>query len=147
MNRDLAEALIAESEGIVFHAYRDSLGLWTCGYGHLLHDQTKDWTGYQITHEQADAWLSEDMQSARVIAAEFPHYDELNDVRQAVLVSMAFQLGTKPLHWTHFMAALEARDYDAAAVAGLDSEWHRQTPTRAEREMTMLKTANWAMSA
>jgi len=147
MNGDLAEVLIAECEGLRLTAYRDSLDFWTIGYGHLLPNQTKDWTGYTITVEQADAWLTQDMQSARVTAGEFPHYAELNDVRQAVLVSMAFQLGAKPLHWPHFMAALEAKDYLTAAMQGLDTLWAKQTPARAEREMTMLRTGNWAMSA
>jgi lysozyme len=146
MNGDLAEALIAECEGLRLTAYRDSRNLWTVGYGHLL-DPHRDWNGYTITADEADAWLSKDLFSARTTAAEFPHYAELNDVRKAVLTSMAYQMGSKPLHWPHFMAALEARDYDAAATAGLDSDWHRQTPARAEREMVMLKSGSWAMSA
>lgn len=85
-----------------------------------------------------------DSAAARAIAAQFPHFAELNDVRQAVLISMAFQLGAKPLHWPHFMAALEARDYEAAAAAGMDSDWARdQTPRRAGREMTMLSSGQW----
>jgi lysozyme len=147
VNGDLAEALVAESEGLKLSAYTDTRGLWTIGYGHLLEPQDKDWTGYCITAEQADELLSQDMLHARFTAAEFPHYAELSDVRQAVLISMAFQLGSKPLLWPHFMAALEAKDYVGAAAAGLDSEWHQQTPARAEREMAMLSSGNWAMSA
>src|SRR5258707_13080808 len=146
MNGDLAEALIAECEGLRLTAYRDSRGLWTVGYGHLLDPHT-DWTGYHITADEADAWLSKDLFSARTTAAEFPHYAELNDVRKAVLTSMCFQLGSKALHWPVFMAAMEARDYDAAAAAGLDSLWAKQTPARANRKMVMLRTANWAISA
>jgi lysozyme len=146
VNQDLAEALITECEGCKLTAYKDSRGLWTIGVGHLL-PQGQDWTGHTIPQEQADLMLADDMQTARVLASEFPHYDELNEVRQAVLISMAFQLGSKPLHWPHFMAALEARDYNAAADAGLDSLWAKQTPARAAREMVMLRTAEWAMNA
>jgi lysozyme len=146
MNGDLAEALVAESEGLRLTAYQDTRGLWSVGYGHLL-DQAYDWTGHTITAEEADAILSQDMTWARSIAREFPNYGNMNDVRQAVLVSMAFQLGEKPLHWPNFVAALSAEDYDAAATAGLDTLWHKQTPARAEREMTMLRTGNWALSA
>jgi lysozyme len=145
-NGDLPEALVAESEGLRLTAYVDTKGYWTIGYGHKL-PQTQEWDGHTITAEEADNLLTEDMRSARIIAAEFPHFAEVNDVRQAVLISMAFQMGTKPLHWPEFMAALQARDYLSAADAGLDSDWHRQTPARAEREMKMLETGNWAMSA
>jgi lysozyme len=138
----LAETLVSESEGCRLTAYKDSLGKWTVGYGHLL-SQDQDWTGYAITQEQADQWLSEDMGFARNLATGFPHYVELNEVRQACLVSMCFQLGNKPLHWPHFIAALEARDYDAASAAGLDSLWAKETPKRASREMVMLSTGEW----
>jgi len=146
MNSDLAEALVAESEGLKLTAYVDTLGYWTIGYGHRL-PQNQEWDGHTITADEADNLLSEDMRSARIIAGEFPHFAELNDVRQAVLISMAYQLGTKPLHWPDFMAALEARDYDAAEEAGLHTHWHAQTTARCEREMTMLRTGNWAMAA
>jgi hypothetical protein len=53
-------------------------------------------------------------------------------------------MGDKPHSWTNFMQALQAEDYDAAAAAGLDSDWARtQTPARAKREMAMLKSGVW----
>jgi lysozyme len=140
---DLAEKLIEESEGLKLTAYKDSLGLWTCGYGHLL-PQDRDWTGYQMTQQEAEAFLGEDMSKARMLATEFPHFTDMNEVRQAVCTSMAFQLGSKPLHWPNFMAALGREDYAQAATAGRDSDWWRvQTPKRAEREMRMLETGLW----
>lgn len=146
MNGDLAEVLVSECEGCRLDAYRDTRGFWTVGYGHLL-DQTQDWNGHTITQDDADQLLERDMTSARITATEFPHFSELNEVRQAVLISMAFQMGSGPLHWPHFMAALEARDYNAAADAGLDSLWARETPARAAREMVMMRTGEWALSA
>lgn len=140
---DLADTLIEESEDCVLTAYRDTRGLWTVGVGHLM-DQAHDWTGYTITQEQADEWLEQDSAHARVLATGFPYFRSMNEVRQAVCISMCFQLGNKPLYWPHFMAALSAQDYVAAATAGRDSEWWRtQTPKRAEREMRMLESGQW----
>jgi lysozyme len=140
---DLADQLIEESEGEDLTAYKDTRGLWTIGVGHLL-DQSKDWTGYTITQAQADTLLEADMGAARSYAAAFPNFASMNDVRQAVCVSMCFQMGAKPLHWPHFMAALGIPDYTAAATAGRDSDWWRtETPKRAEREMQMLETGSW----
>lgn len=138
---DLAQNLIAEEEGRDPCAYPDTEGFFTIGIGALV-DRRKPGAGLcdaaidaQFAHDSAEAWA---------IAARFPHYSELNDVRQAVLISMAFQLGTKPLHWSHFMASLEARDYVKAAVAGRDSDWWRvQTHARAERAMRMLESSKW----
>jgi lysozyme len=141
---DYAQRLIEEEEGIRLIAYKDSLDLWTIGYGHLLEPQDKDWTGYNVSPDQAQSWLDQDMGTARSLATQFPHYVECNDVRQAVLISMCYQLGSKPLHWPHFMAALEAKDYTAAKAAGLDSLWAKQTPRRAQRQMDMLESGVWA---
>jgi lysozyme len=137
---NLAQELIAKWEGLRLTAYKDTLGLWTIGYGHLLQPQSKDWTGYTITIEQADDYLASDMLQAMDVANQFPYFDTMNEVRKAVLISMAYQLGSKPLHWPMFMAALGIEDYAQAAVEGLNSLWARETPKRAKEEMDMLST-------
>jgi GH24 family phage-related lysozyme (muramidase) len=138
---DLAQTLVAEEEGKDPCVYRDSLGYLTIGIGCLV---DKSQLGAGLCDAAIDAQFAHDSANARSIAARFPYFDGMNDVRQAVLISMAFQLTTKPLHWPDFMAALGARDYVKAAAAGRDSEWWRvQTHTRAERAMRMLETGIW----
>lgn len=139
---DLAQRLVEEEEQCRLTAYKDTQGLWTIGWGHLL-SQDRDWTGYQITQQQADDYLYSDMELAWTLATRYPHFEEMNDVRQAVMVSMSFQMGYKPLHWPKFNSALQVRDYEKASQEGLDSLWHQQTPKRAEREMSMLKSGLW----
>lgn len=138
---DQAEQLIAEEEGRDPCVYRDSLGLMSIGIGALV---DKSQLGAGLCDAAIEAQFAHDSAEARAIAARFPHFEELNSVRAAVLISMAFQLGTKPLHWPDFMAAMQARDYVKAATAGRDSDWWRvQTHARAEREMTMLASGEW----
>lgn len=138
---NLAQQLVGEEEGRDPCVYRDSLGYLTIGIGCLV-DRSQ--LGAGLCDEAIDAQFEHDAARARGIAERFPYFDELNEVRQAVLISMAFQLTTKPLHWPDFMAALGARDYVKAAAAGRDSEWWRvQTHTRAERAMRMLETGIW----
>jgi len=138
---DLAEKLIADEEGRDPCVYRDSMGYLTIGIGCLV---DKSQLGAGLCDAAIEAQFAHDSASARSTAALFPHFAELSDVRRAVLISMAFQLGTKPLHWPDFMAALTARDYEKAAAAGRDSEWWRvQTHSRAEREMRMLESDTW----
>ena len=141
---DLAQSLIEQQEGLRLTAYKDSLGLWTVGYGHEL-DNSRDWSGYSISQFQAQMLLEADIAIAKRVASMFPHFAELNEVRQAALISMAFQLGRKPLLWPEFMDQLQAKNYDEAAIAGLDSVWARdETPDRARLEMTMLQTGELA---
>jgi|SRR5215471_19741131 len=142
----LAETLIKEEEGLELTSYQDTLGNWTIGYGHLL-PEDYDWEGKRIGLPEAENLLEEDLERALGLAADFPHFGDLNEVRQAALVSMCYQMGDGPLHWPKFMEALQRQDYDAAAAAGLASLWARQTPARAQREMVMLRTGEWAVSA
>jgi len=143
---DLADALIRGEEGICLTSYRDTEGNWTIGYGHLL-PYNYDWSGHTISEMEAEVLLQEDIRKAIVIASNFSNFDTMDDVRQAVLVSMCFQMGKKPLGWPLFRSAVQAGNWDLAAQAGLDTDWHRQTPARCEREMVMLRTGQWAESA
>src|ERR1700743_2371787 len=112
---DLAEALIGEEEGRDSCVYKDSLGYFTIGIGALV---DKSQIGAGLCDAAIDAQFEHDAAEARGARALFPRFAELNDVRRAVLISMAFQLGTKPLHWPNFMAALSAKDYAKAADEG-----------------------------
>jgi GH24 family phage-related lysozyme (muramidase) len=151
---DLADQLVEEEEGPPqLTAYRDSLGEWTIGRGHLLPDQAHDYTGFTWTPTQCAAQQAHDMGVARALAPRYPGFEHVDfenvtSPRAAVIVSMAFQLYAKPLKWPVFMAALTARDYTAAAAAGRDSQWCKvQTPKRANREMEMLESDLWVPHA
>ena len=70
-------------------------------------------------------------------------FDQCNEVRQAVLISMCFQLGDLE-GWPRFRAALAKGDYAAASQEGLNSKWAREeTPLRAMRAMQMLESGTW----
>lgn len=139
MSFDLAHRLVSEEEGRIPHVYQDSLGFWTIGVGCLV-DSRK---GGALCDEAIDAQLEHDMKSARERAARLPGFEKCNEVRQAALISMCFQLGSLS-SWTNFRNALAAGDYNAAADHGLDSLWARQTPNRAQRQMQMLRTGEWS---
>jgi lysozyme len=130
--------LIKREEGCKLNAYRDTRGLWTIGYGHLL-DQSVDYADLVWTQAQADEALELDMMDARREASDLPGFNVLNETRQAVLVSMCFQLGSLQ-NWPHFRAAVSAGRFDEAAEAGMNSLWAKQTPARAQRQMSMLRT-------
>lgn len=136
---DLAFKLVSEEEGRIAHVYLDSEGFWTIGVGCLV-DARK---GGALCDEAIDAQLEHDLKLARSRAAALPGFVQCNDVRQAVLVSMCFQLGVLD-GWPKFRKALAAGDYDAAANEGLNSLWAKQTPNRAKRQMQMLRTGEWS---
>lgn len=136
---DLVERLLGEEEGRERCAYQDSRGFLTIGIGCLVDKRV---TGAGLCDAAIDAQFEWDIRGASSLAAKLPGWEHCNNVQQAVLTSMVFQLGD--LHaWAAFRAALAMADFNAAANAGLDSAWARQTPARAQREMYMLRTGSW----
>lgn len=85
----------------------------------------------------------EELKKATALAENLPGYQRCNDVQQAVLVSMCYQLGSL-WNWPRFKAALAAGDHIAASNEMLDSLWARETPKRANREAKMMKTGEWS---
>lgn len=138
----LLEQLLDEEEGESSPTvYPDSRGYATIARGVCV-DKRVPGCGLpedvmQLANERTTA-------KATATAGRFPRWADHNAVRQAVLVSMCFQMGIGPTQWPEFTAALARLDYTCAAAAGRDTEWHRtQTPTRAEREMKMLESGVW----
>lgn len=102
--------LIKSFEGFRSSAYKDSVGIWTIGYGH-----TRGVTSASpdITPEQAEALLAGDLENAE-LAVEKMIITTLNDNQYAALVSLVYNVGTAPL--THTLGTLlNSGDYEGAA--------------------------------
>lgn len=138
---DLAQQLIEQEEGRSPFVYTDSEGYATIGIGCLVDDRVKGSSG--LCDAAIDAQFAHDSERARKDAAALPGFQRCNEVRQAVLISMCFQLGNLQ-GWPKFKAALALGDYDMAAEEGMDSRWAKQTPARAQRQMHMLRTGEWS---
>lgn len=136
----MREQLLADlvrDEGEVLHAYQDHLGWWTIGVGRLI-DKRR---GGGITHEEALYLLGNDVD--RVMAEldnALPWWNCHSDNRRRVLVNMAFNLGIAGLlTFKRTLAAIKARDYDAAADGMLASLWARQVGERAKRLAALMR--------
>lgn len=136
----ITRQLLIEEEGVVNHAYTDSLGFTTIGVGHLI-DPRK---GGKISDAIVAAILDEDIAAKTADAATLDGFAALNDVQRAAVVAMVFQLGIGGVRgFPAMLRALAAGDFKSAAAAGRASLWHQQTPARSNREMKMLETGLW----
>ena len=124
-------------EGCRLTAYQDTVGVWTIGYGHTGGVKKGD----KITQKEAEEFLLEDTLEAARDASTLPvGFDGLNAVRQAVLINMTFNLGlTRLLNFKRFLAAVQVRDFDTAALEMLDSKWAGQVGQRAIRLAKLMK--------
>lgn len=137
---NLIEQLRRE-EGSIPHAYQDHLGFWTIGVGRLI-DQRK---GGGLSPEEIDYLLANDIaRFTREVRAALPWFDRLNEARQAVLVGMAFQMGTAGLlGFRNTLAAVRDERYEHAAALMLQSKWAEQTPARARRMSRQMASGEW----
>jgi len=137
---DLKEQL-KRDEGVVNHAYQDSLGFTTIGVGRLI-DANR---GGGLSDSEVDYLLNNDItdKTAQVLAA-LPWASKLSRPRFAVLVNMAFQLGIGGLlQFKRTLGSIEDGQYGEAAKEMLDSTWAKQTPARALRLAKQMETDEW----
>ena len=125
--------LIKRHEGLRLLPYRDTEGVLTIGYGHNLEKG--------ITQETAEFILQCDIQDAMQDAKKlFPELETYGIGRQAVLVSMAFNLGLKRLSgFKKMIGAVLSKQWDTAADEMLQSKWAGQVGKRANELADMMR--------
>lgn len=130
---------LMQDEGFCAKPYKDTEGKTTLGYGRNLDDNP-------LTITEAKALLYNDV--TRTVAdldRMIPWWRNLNEVRQSVLVNMAFNMGAlKLIGFRKMIAALQAGDYATAAKEALDSKWAKQVGHRAVRLAEELRTGEIA---
>lgn len=135
MNLTQLQKQLVLHEGCRLKPYRCTGGKLTIGIGRNLDDAG-------ISRDEAMLLLRNDM--ARAIGAvrtELPWVDKLDDVRQRVLVDMAFNLGIDGLlAFKNTLVAVASGDYDRAATEMLNSRWAGQVGERARRLARMMRT-------
>lgn len=102
--------LIKKHEGVRLHAYRDSVGIPTIGYGHTGGVKMGD----VITQEQADAFLVQDLQDAEEGVIDAVNV-EITQGQFDALVSFVFNLGINNLKNSTLLKLLNSGDYEGAA--------------------------------
>jgi len=131
----LREDLIAE-EGIRLKPYLCPAGKTTIGVGRNLDD-------VGITQDEAMEMLDNDIERVKAqLAKALPWLETKPPDVQRAIANMTFQMGIGALlKFQKMLAALQARDYNAARREALDSDWAKQTPQRAKRVTDLLKEA------
>lgn len=133
--------LIALDEGRRRSVYLDSLGFQTIGVGRMV-DARKNGG---LSDAEIDFLLDNDIALRKLqLDLALPWWRSLDVVRQAVLINMAFQLGTHGLlGFASTLTYVKAHQWDKAADGMRHSVWHAQTPERCERLAEQMRTGQW----
>lgn len=122
-----------------FYTYKDSLKKETIGYGHLVRQGESFPDG--MTVDAANQLLKRDLDMAVNDANSWIALSGKPAEVQLILIEMVYQLGKGgACGFKKFAAAIEGRDYFAAAQELLASTWHTQTPNRVEEYASVLKS-------
>lgn len=115
--------------------YKDTVGKWTIGWGRNITDNG-------ISQDEAILMINNDIQKALADARSLiKNFDLLDDVRQEVLVDMAFNLGRNRLSKFRLMrAAVQRDDFEGAADQMVDSKWYKQVGIRGVNLEAMMRT-------
>ena len=138
--------IIAFEEGFMPNPYLCSEGFVTIGLGTKLHKSKgmnpEDFP-IRVTRRIAEEWLSTevDIKHRKLTKSRWENsYGDLGDDRRAIILSMAYQMGTAGiLNFRRMWFYLSQKSYNVAAEEMLDSKWARQTPKRAERHARVMR--------
>lgn len=136
-------AALKQDEGLRLTAYRDTVGVWTVGYGHAHVDPNTVWT-----QSKAEAQLVIDVAKHNADLAEaLPWVERLDPVRRRVLQNMNFNLGTGSaesgkglLGFRNTLEYVRTGQYERAAAGMENSKWAKQVKGRAVRLANEMRT-------
>jgi len=137
-----AMEMIKRHEGKRNAPYRDSLGLWTVGYGHLIGDGRSlpaEWNR-TFSDQEIDALFAQDYAKHKQAAERIPGFEKANDTGKAAIIDLTFNMG--PAWFRRFpsaSAALARGDFETFANEMQNSLWFRQVGRRGPTIVAMLR--------
>lgn len=150
---------LIEHEGMVLNVYKDTLGIDTIGIGRNLKDRgiSKEELAYldipnmdavyQHGITEADARFLA-MNDIKIVEDELCRVhtcvEELDSVRQLILMDMAFNMGVPRLcKFKKMWNAIHESNFEAASYEMMDSRWARQVGRRANKLSDAMKSGEF----
>lgn len=130
--------MLVRHEGLRLKPYADSVGKLTIGVGRNL-------TDVGLSKEECDYLLDNDIDRAIASLMGFSWFSYMDEVRQAALTDLMFNVGLgKFLGFKKLIAAIEREAWADAARELLDSAYAKQVGSRAVELADMLHTGIWS---
>ena len=136
--------MIKANEGYRLEPYKDSLGLWTVGVGHLIGNgkTLPDEWNRRFTPEEVDSLFAKDYSEHKDAAEDIPGFNNLDKKGQGALTDMTFNMGKVWWKkWPTFTKFMKNKDVTNAANSLQDSKWYTQVKGRAVRNVALIKNS------
>jgi hypothetical protein len=141
--------MIKRHEGKRNAPYKDSLGLWTVGYGHLIGDGRSlpaEWNR-TFSDQEIDSLFAQDFAKHKEAAERIPGYDKANDSGKAAIIDLTFNMGSAWYRrFPNASAALARGDFETFANEMQNSLWFRQVGRRGPTIVAMLRSGGGGQS-
>lgn len=126
--------MLIKHERLMLKPYKDSVGKLTIGVGRNLDD-------VGIFEDEADLMLKNDIDRCiHDLNYHLTWWNDLDEVRQMVLVDMCFNLGIYGLlGFKNTLESIKTGDYEKASEQMLQSKWATQVHGRAIELSKMMK--------
>ena len=127
-------------EGVRNHVYVCTAGYETIGVGRNISE-----SGLGLTDEEINILLMNDIERVKQeLAASYFWFADLDDVRQAAMIDICFNLGLSRLRgFVKAIAAMSRQQWDLAADEFIDSRWSEQVGQRAITVTNMIRTGDY----
>ena len=156
MNRDYLNTVLKYDEGNVLKLYKDSLGYYTIGIGHLLTKENSMRKAIEVLDSQLNRdtkGLITDAESVFLLQYDIqrtldginnstilkPIFDKLSGRRKIGLFSMCYQMGIKGVEgFRNSLRYIDEGNWERANLNLQKSAWYKQTPKRAQRVINII---------
>ena len=131
MNLINLQKRIKKNEGYSQKPYKDLLGYYTIGYGHLLRKEDSKYFTTTFNKKHFDDLFIIDFYKAVNEYKKFFHRKIYKKKEKELLIEMIFQLGPKGvLKFKKMLFFLEKGEKYMTCLEMMDSLWYKQTPKR-----------------
>ena len=124
---------IKKNEGFSISPYKDQLGNFTIGYGHLIKKKENHFLRNSFSKKDLKNLFENDFAKATKEYNKNFSKLRLNKHEEGMLIEMIFQLGTKKvLGFKKMINSIIKKKNYLVALEMMDSRWYKQTPKRVE---------------
>ena len=137
------KAMIIKHEGVRYKPYKDSLGKWTVGVGHLIGDgkTLPDDMNREFSAAEIAQIFEEDFEHHKKIAEKTPGYQKANKAAKGAMIDLAFNMGYWWPKWPNTSRYLKVGNFVSAANELEDSKWYGQVGLRADTIVGLIDSA------
>ena len=124
---------IKKNEGYSNKPYRDQLGFFTIGYGHLIKSNKSKYLKNFYSKKYFDNLFDKDFNKALIQYKKSFFKKNHGQKEKELLIEMLFQLGDKGVSkFVKMLSHIEKKQKFMTCLEMLNSLWYKQTPKRVE---------------